>query len=306
MMQRVVIGVLIILNIAAIIAIGVRFMNAPADSSQEVMTEKEATSTVSSSSLPVRKPAKSPDSEESREEKQSVERAPRRVLQDFLGEVKAGNIREASRYNSTSSVPENASSLRDVVEKYRLTGLQTFQVTSATTSADRARLKGSITRRDNSTAEFIADLYSFEGRWIIDTFLVIKTTVPTGKADISTTTVRSLAGESLGILADSLETDNYEPFYEHIGEAWAENTSAEELEEAYSALSEEETQQVIDAITEHEFTITKEPTYTQNGDVRFDVTYTDAPLTLVAELTYKKQDGAWRLVAVNLRDADAS
>jgi len=192
--------------------------------------------------------------------------------------------------------------LRNVVDTYSLDGHRdvTIATSSATSTATTTRLRGQIERQDNTTTRFIADLYAYEDTWKIRRFVVVGR-----ESSMTKQQARRQSTQTLSILADAIESDNYQPLYAHLGQKWRQNTSAQELAGAYNALSEQKQTQIIDAIRNDEPRVTRDPAVNQRGDTHFEVTYENAPLRLTAQLIYQHQDGEWQPVSIDLRRSEA-
>lgn len=226
--------------------------------------------------------------------------APEDIIRSFLAEVSDGDLEAAARYSSTSTDPEVSDGLRDVVEQYELEKHTNVSITATSTRATTSRVRGEITRADDTRVQFFADLFKYKNDWIIDRFIVLGD----GAARMSDAEAKTRGTETLAVLADAMAADSYTSLYDHIGRGWRRNTSASELHDAYEALSQQEQQAVIAAIRNTDPRVSRSPSLNQRGDIQFELRYDVRPDPLAAQLIYQRNEGEWKPVSINLKYAD--
>jgi len=238
---------------------------------------------------------------EMNDEADVVGSTPQELVESFMRHISDGDISAAHQQVMTSRQGTDSSGLEEVVDAYHLEGNDGVEFTAATGTATSSILTGVINRSDRENTEFQAVLIVDEGEWMINQFFVFGQNLPGEEPPLSDQRLRSLASNTAMMLADAIESDDYQALYDHFAPDVLEDTPLADFKAAYENLSEENQERVVETIREHTGGITVPARMNENQLIMMEYGYQSAPQPFSIRFVFAEVDGEWRPAQANFK-----
>jgi hypothetical protein len=128
----------------------------------------------------------------------------------------------------------------------------------------------------------------------------VKAVPVTANTDTLPTTkeIKKLTLDSLLLLNDAIQAENFDDFYEQIAKIWQRETSPQKLLETFQSFVDQDAD--ISPITTLEPTFDEKPTINQDGYLVVQGSYPTKPTKVSFALKYASEDDNWKLVSMNV------
>jgi hypothetical protein len=223
----------------------------------------------------------------------------------FLALIAQDKIDEA--YQSTATgfrSQQDAASFGATVKSIGLTRYASASWANRQIQNDRATLEGSVTTADGGTIPLTIELVS-EG----DAWKVLSLTAPMAGAAIADggnrkpavpddDAVRQLVNQTMRSFAQSLERNDFAPFYATISERWKGQVTGDGLSRAFQPLVDQKT--TFGNIQTLDPTFGTPPALDQDGLLKASGAYATEPHRARFELTYIYEAPAWKLFGIRV------
>jgi len=226
---------------------------------------------------------------------------PQEVVESFMRHISAGDVSAAHQHVMTFRQGKDSSGLQEVVDNYQLVGNDGVEFTAATGTATSSMLTGVIHRPDQENTEFQAVLIVDEDEWMINQLFVFGRSLPGEEPPVSDERLRSLAATTAMMLADAIESDDYQELYDHFAPEVLEDTSLSDFKAAYENLSEENQKRVVETIREFNGGITVPARMNEDRLIMMEYGYQSAPQPFTIQLVFAEVDGKWRPAQANFK-----
>jgi hypothetical protein len=231
----------------------------------------------------------------------------------FFTLIREGKMEEA--YKATAQEFQAATSFETFSQFLEITTLKNFSRASWTTRSinnNLGKLIGSIHTRDGGVVPVEIDLVKEAGQWkILSLTRTAGGLKETKEKEEATPSPREAAkeipseealaeiiNETVGLLGEGINKNDFTDFYRHISKLWQSQTDESSLKKAFDEFISKK----IDLTIVHgETPVVSEPPYIdQDGILRLKGYYATQPYIVQFELGYLYEHPRWKLIAINV------
>ncbi len=219
-----------------------------------------------------------------------------------------GNLQAA--YDSTAGVFKKSVNLQQFETFMKANGLTNYKSanwSSVSFKNQTGEIKGSVTLKDNSTVPMNLSLVKEGEVWRISNISLPESGVnkasqeKESKAEKTVPPLAELnrmAQNSIVLLGTSINTDNYDPFYQQISKIWQNQITVQKFHDIFNTFKEKGYDLTLAKGTTPVFD--EAPAFDKDGLLHLNGEFPTKPYSIQFKLTYHYEYPEWKLFGINV------